>query len=397
MVKKKIFFLLSHPIQYFSPLFQLLAREDAIDLMVLYCDDYGTHKKNIHPEIGAIAGWDIPLLEGYNYKFLKNNSWKPSIFTGFFGLINLEIFKVLKNERGSYLIVHGWARATNFLAIIAAKFTGVKLCLRAENPLNQELLKPKHILFLRKIFFKYFFFKLFDYFLYIGEQNKKLYEYHGVKKEKLIFTPYAVDNDRFKAEYEKYRDQKTEIRKELELPVDKRIILTSGKYIYKKRPMDLLKAFHLLNDEKAALVFLGDGELRKEMENYIAANNLKNVYLTGFKNQSEVGKFFAAADIFVLPSGAGETWGLVVNEAMSFSLPIICSDIPGSAYDLVKENINGFIFKLGDIEQLKIKLELLLNDISLRKRFSTKSYEIIDNYTFNQINNNIIENLFLND
>lgn len=43
--KKKIIFLLSHPIQYFPPLFQLMAKDDKIDLMVLYCNDYGTHKK----------------------------------------------------------------------------------------------------------------------------------------------------------------------------------------------------------------------------------------------------------------------------------------------------------------------------------------------------------------
>lgn len=58
--KKKIIFLLSHPIQYFSPLFKFLAKEEEIDLLVLYCDDYDTHKKNIHPEVGEIAYWDIP-------------------------------------------------------------------------------------------------------------------------------------------------------------------------------------------------------------------------------------------------------------------------------------------------------------------------------------------------
>ena len=131
---------------------------DEFDLMVLYCDDYGSREKNVHPEVGEIAAWDIPLLKGYKYKFLKNNSWKPSIFNGFFGLINFEVFSALKNERGSYLVIHGWAFATNFLAVIAGKLIGLKLCLRAENPLNQELLKPRSALFLRKIFFKYFLF-----------------------------------------------------------------------------------------------------------------------------------------------------------------------------------------------------------------------------------------------
>lgn len=382
--KKRIIFLLSHPIQYFSPLFVEIAKNNNFELTVLYCDDYGTRSKNIHPEVGEIAGWDIPLLEGYNYKFLKNNSWNSSIFNGFFGLINFEIFKALKNERGSFLVIHGWAYATYLLAVIAGKLSGLKLCLRSENPLSQELLKPRATLFLRKFFFRYFWFKLFDYFFYIGSQNKKLYEYYGVKKEKLVFTPYAVDNDMFKAEYEKYKGKKPELRKELGLPANKKNILFSGKYVPKKRPMDLLQAYHFLNDENSALVFLGDGELRIEMEEYISKHNLKDVYLTGFKNQSEVGKYFAASDIFVLPSGTGETWGLVVNEAMVLGLPIIVSNIVGCCDDLVVDNKNGFKFETGDIEELKSKLGSLINNTRLNE-FGQISQNLIKQNSFQKI------------
>ena len=365
-----------------------MAKEPDIDLLVLYCSDENV-KGHIDKGFGVEVKWDIPLLDGYNYKFLKNNSWKPSIFNGFFGLINFEIFKVLKKEKGSFLVIHSWSYLTNFLAILAGKLNGVKLCLRTENPLNQELLKSKIILFLRKIFFRYFWFKLFNYFFYIGTQNRKLYEYYGVKKEKLVFTPYAVDNSRFRAEYEMYKDKKPELRKELGLPVDKTIILFSGKYIPKKRPMDLMQAYYSLKDEKAALVFLGDGELRKEMEDYIRMHILKDVYLTGFKNQSEVGKYFAATDIFVLPSGPGETWGLVVNEAMNFGLPIIISKIIGCSDDLVKNSENGFVFNCNDIDGLSNYIFHLINDELLQTDFGIKSLEIIFKYSFK----NIIYNL----
>lgn len=379
--KKKLIFLLSHPIQYFSPMFQLMAKDPKFDLLVLYCSDENV-EGHIDKDFGVEVKWDIPLLEGYNHKILKNNSWKPSIFNGFFGLLNFEIFKALKNERGSFLVIHGWTFATNLLAVVAGKLTGLKLCLRSENPLNQELLKSKGTLFLRKIFFKYFWFRLFDYFLYIGSQNKKLYEYYGVKKEKLIYTPYAVDNNRFRAEYGKYKDRKSEIRKELGLPTNKKIILFSGKYIPKKRPMDLLKAYHLLNDDNNALIFLGDGELRKEMEAYISSNDLKNVFLSGFKNQTEVGKYFATADIFVLPSGAGETWGLVVNEAMNFGLPVIISDMIGCSKDLVIDDTNGFIVQCGNVEDINAKLEFLVTNDELRIKAGLKSRDIIESFNY---------------
>ncbi len=386
--KKRFIFLLSHPIQYFSPLFQEMAKDPAFDLLVLYCSDENV-KGHIDKDFGVNVKWDIPLLEGYKYKFLKNNSWKPSIYNGFFGLLNFEIIKKLKKERGSFLVIHGWAYATNFLAVLGAKIFGVNLCLRSENPLNQELLKSKFSLFIRNMFFRYFWFRMFDYFFYIGSQNKKLYIHYGVKEEKLVFTPYAVDNDRFRSEYEEYKNKKTNLRNELGLPVDKKIILYSGKYITKKRPMDLLQAYHSLNDEKAALVFLGDGEIRKEMEEYISDHKLQHVYLTGFKNQSEVGKYFATADIFVLPSGAGETWGLVVNEAMNFELPVIVSDLVGCAEDVVKDGLNGYTFKCGDISTLKSALNVLLNDSTARLSFGLKSSELIEEYSYIKI----IENL----
>lgn len=388
MRRKRIIFLLSHPIQYFSPFFQLMAKDEQIDLMVLYCSDENV-KGHIDKGFGVDVKWDIPLLDGYNYRFLKNNSLKPSLFNGFFGLLNFEIFNVLRKERGSFLVIHGWNYATNFLAIIAAKLYGLKLCLRGENPLNQELLKSKSILLLRKIFFKYMFFPLFNYFFYIGNQNKQLYKYYGVDENKLIFTPYAVDNERFKSEYEKNFEKKTEIRSELSLPIDKIIVLTSGKYIIKKRPMDLLKAFKLLNNNEIALVFLGEGELRKEMEEYIINNKLNNVFLTGFKNQSEVGKYFASSDIFVLSSGTGETWGLVVNEAMNFGLPVIVSDLAGSAYDLVIDNENGYRFKCGKIEDLASKIKLLISEKENIVSFGNMSKELITKYSYDLIIHNI--------
>lgn len=385
--KKRFIFLLSHPIQYFSPLFVEMAKQPDFDLLVLYCSDENV-KGHIDKGFGVEVKWDIPLLEGYNYKFLKNNSWKPSIFKGFFGLINFEIFKVLRNEKDSFLVIHGWNYFTHFFAIIIGRILGLKICIRGDNPYNQEILKNKKLLLLKKILLGKFLFKFIHYFLYVGKQNKEFYKYYSVPEQKLFFTPHAVDNERFRAEYEKYKDKKWVLRKELGLPLDKKIILTSGKYIPIKRPMDLLKAFNLLSDENTALVFLGDGELRSEMEAYIKINKLKNVLLTGFKNQSEVGKYFAAADVFVLPS-TSETWGLVVNEAMNFGLPIILSDQIGCREDLLQDGQNGFLFECTNILDLKLKMQILISDNHMRDILGRESLRILDKYSFLSIINSL--------
>ena len=86
---------------------------------------------------GEKVKWDIPLLEGYNYQFIKNNSWSPSIHKGFLGLQNWAVIRMLHKQPKSIIIIHGWAYLTNILAIVFGKIFGHTICLRAETPWNQ--------------------------------------------------------------------------------------------------------------------------------------------------------------------------------------------------------------------------------------------------------------------
>jgi len=255
--------------------------------------------------------------------------------------------------------------------------------------LNQELKKSRKALFVKKIVLRYLLFPFIQKFLYIGSESKKFFEYYEVPPDKLLFTPYSVDNEWFKILSKENHSRQLLLKQELTLPADKKIILFTGKYIEKKRPLDIIKAIHLLNDADIFLVMVGEGQLRNEMEAYISANQIKNVTLTGFVNQSAISKYYSVADIFVMCSGLGETWGLSVNEAMCFSLPVIVSDTCGSSSDLVSQGINGYIFPEGDINKLSACIKSLIDDEPLRKKMGLASSEIIDNYS----NNHILENM----
>jgi len=80
-------------------------------------------------------------------------------------------------------------------------------------------------------------------------------------------------------------------------------------------------------------------------------DNLDSIYFMGFQNRTDIGKFYTLADFLVLPSQR-ETWGLVINEALCFSLPVIVSDQVGAGQDLVIPEENGYIFPVGDIPAL---------------------------------------------
>ena len=412
MPNHKLAILTSHPIQYQAPLFQKLAALRNFDLTVYFCWRAGSQKKYYDKQFGKEIIWDLPLLDGYNYKFLNNFSPKPS--SDFFGQINPGIIAEFIKNRPDVLLIYGWNSLTNWLVFFTGFIKRIPILLHGENPLNQELLKPRWKIKIKKIILSWLFNHI-SAFLYIGGENKKFYQYYGVPEEKLFFCPYAVDNSRFIAEPANSKFQITNYKKELGIGKNDIVILFGGKLIEKKRPMDLLKAFSMLGtsdvpniDEnnfrtsdvqklRPALIFVGDGALRPELEKYTKEHNLRNVYFAGFQNQTELPKYYALADIFVLPSGAGETWGLMVNEAMCFSLPIIVSNIVGCGPDLVKHGENGYIFPVGDIEALAKYLKDLIygysdsfinsdkfvdSDYGLekRKKFGKKSFEIIQKY-----------------
>jgi glycosyltransferase involved in cell wall biosynthesis len=383
-----MYFFLSHPIQYVSPLLRELSK--SFNLKVYYYG--GKEAFQIEKGFGQEIKWDIPLFDGYNSAFLKNSSYAKSMSTKFTNAINFDIFNILKKAESDIVIVNGWAYMSDWFVLIAAKLFGHKVWMRAEMPWNQELMKPNSLKRSLKFWiFKNIIFKFFvQRFLYIGKQNKAFYLNHGVAEHKLIFAPYAVENERFNSQ--KSFD-KISYRQKYNIAADSTIILFSGKLIDKKRPIDLLKAFQRLDHKKAVLFYLGDGPLRGQIEKEVVKYQIKNVIISGFINQTEIGNIYNMSDVFVMCSGVGETWGLSVNEAMNFGLPIIVSETCGSAHDLVENEINGFMFKEGAIDDLRIYLDLICSDALLRVKFGQSSEKKIGEFSHKMTTANIINSL----
>jgi glycosyltransferase involved in cell wall biosynthesis len=346
---RSVIFINTHPIQYFSPLYRFM-NAHGVPTHVWYCSHENVNG-HFDRQFGVKVAWDIPLLEGFPHSFFRNRSWKPSLYNGFFGLINPGLLWALITEKKSVIVIHGWAYFTHVMAAFVAQLRGHEVCVRGESPLNQELMRTPGALRIRSVLLRLLF-RLYDRFLFIGTQNLEFYRYYGVPDGKLVFVPYSVDNDRFQAAARSLQPDAKLFRLSLGIPEDARVILFTAKFIQKKRPLDLLAAFRLLDHPGAYLVMVGSGELQTEMETYIREHNVHRVVLTGFVNQQEIERYYAIADVFVLCSGIGETWGLSVNEAMNFGVPIVVSDCSGCSTDLVIEGQTGFVFRTGDIHDL---------------------------------------------
>jgi glycosyltransferase involved in cell wall biosynthesis len=372
--------LTSHPIQHQAPLFQRLAAHPDVDLTVFFCRDLGVRGADFDPEFGKKIQWDIPLLDGYRSVFLKNYSPRPSGASA--GQVNPGIVRALFCGRYDAVLVFGWNTVTYWLAFLAAVVTRTPVLLRGENPQNQEGFKPSWKRRVKRLVLGLLF-RGVSAFLYIGVENEKFYRSFGVPDAKLFFCPYADDNERYVADAVRLKPQRETLKAAAGILPHQAVILFVGKLVEKKRPLDAIRALQGMSREAAAsLVIVGDGPLRPSLEAYVREHEVQDVHFVGFRNLTELPNFYAFADILVLPSGAGETWGLVVNIAMCNRMPVVVSDVVGCGFDLVRNGANGYIFPMGDVPALSRHLEDLAGDPAKRAAFGEKSFEFVQEYSY---------------
>ena len=360
--------LVSHPIQYFAPLYRELARRTEMDLTVYFYSDE-TMRSFYDPGFGRTIEWDVPLLEGYRHIFCES-SRRAGISGNPLRRHNFDIVR----ELNDYDVVwaHGYAHLTAWLAFAATRLASVPFLLREEQTLLET--RPMHRRAVKAVLLRLLMSNSWG--LYIGEENRRYFEHYGVPSGRLHPARYCVDNAYFQRQALKLRAQRTEIRAEMGITDDAPVVLFCGKFIPKKQPLRLVEAFAAV-PEPCWLLMVGDGEQRSVVEGMCD----HQVLFPGFMGQHEIVRAYAVADALVLPSAYGETWGLTINEAMNFSLPIITSDHVGCAADLVKDSWNGFVVPFDDTAALTDAIRKLVCDPALRTTFGARSRELIESYS----------------
>ena len=387
MEQRHIYFVVSHPIQYFVPLYRQLAATPGVQVTVLFLTDE-TIKGNEDRQFGVTFIWDIPLLEGYTCEFLKNRSWRPSMYNGFWGLFHPQLFKRLRALPRGLVVVNGWQYASYVIAYLAAMFGGHHVGIRCEAPVYKELNRSGLKNRIRKWLLGGILFKhVIKRFLFLGSQNRAFYTYYGVQDDALFFSPYSIDNDRFTQGVKQWNSAAE--RDRLHIGHEDFVILFTGKFIDVKRPLDLLMAFEKVRLSNAHLVLVGDGALKETMISYVRENAINNVHFIGFVNQTELPKYYAISDVLVLCSES-ETWGLSVNEAMASGLPVVVSNGVGCADDLVREGKNGYIFPKGDTIALCKALEEVARHKQMGSRMGDQSLKIIQEYSLQKSASGIV-------
>lgn len=337
--------LTTHPIQYQVPIWQRLAREGRVPFEVWYLSDHGARARRDR-EFGERFAWDIDLLSGYPHRFMTGAS---TVTPDSFWQCRLrEPFAArLRGGGATALWIQGWQVAAYWQAVAAAKRVGVPVWLRGES--NDLAPTPWWKRPVKRLALTHLFRRI-DRFLYIGEANRRLYRRYCVPETRLRPAPYAVDNVRFAGQAAALRSARPELRRSWGIAADAFCVLFCGKFIAKKNPLDLIAAARRLAGQRPDmplhLLFVGAGAREAEMRDACAG---LNATFAGFINQTGISRAYVAADALVLPSGTGETWGLVVNEALASGLPVIVSDACGVADDLGGA---GMVYRWGDVAAL---------------------------------------------
>ena len=157
------------------------------------------------------------------------------------------------------------------------------------------------------------------------------------------------------------------------------VILAVGQFVPRKGFDILLEAMRYL-PKYVGLYMIGDVP-PEEYCRFVQDHHLDHVHFIGFQSKKGIAKYYAAADLFVLPTRE-DIWGLVINEAMAYGLPVITTDRCIAGLELVRNGENGYIVPVGDAKQLAARIQDVLKNPNLRETMGQRSLEIIKTYTF---------------
>ncbi len=365
---KKLAIVSTHPIQYHAPWFRMLGARADVQLKVFYTRKPEAYDKGFR----QIVAWDLPLLEGYDYRFTSHDRnsrireiahWSPEV-----------------------ILVFGW-RPAGHLDLLRHFKGRIPVWFRGDSTLLDE--KPGLRQWLRRKLLRWVY-RHIDRAFYVGSANKAYFLAHGLAENQLVFAPHAVDNARFQSVGEA---RTAAGRKQLGIAANERAVLFVGKLEPRKNPELLLKAILALNQirqQPIHLIFSGAGILEGRLRQLAKGQSF--VHFLGFQNQTSMPAVYRLGDMVCLPSACNETWGLAINEAMACGRPVLVSDRCGCAADLVQSGSTGYLFQARNQQDLTDKLSCMISQPTKLKAMGEQASAVIQNWSFEHIINALCKN-----
>lgn len=375
----------THPIQYLAPLYREIEKQ-GIPVTAIYGSDFSVAGYE-DEEFGVSFSWDTDLLSGYTTRFLSRVEEGGA--ERFESVTTDGLSQTLRAVDPDAVLLSGYSPRFHRRAALKALWSPYPVLFRAETtdhavergPLKRTIRDGLLTALYRQC----------RRLLYVGERSYDHYRRLGCPDEKLVFSPYCVDTSPFRLDEAARSALRPEARRELSLDPDRFVLLFSGKISARKGPdllVDAVRGLPAATRKRLAIVFLGDGDMRADLE---AEGGDLRLRFPGFQNQHQLSRYYHAADALVLPSRGAETWGLVVNEALHHGLPCIVSDAVGSAPDLVEPGRTGEVFPSGSSDALSEAIERLLDWYDRTAQDRQRCREQVADYTVERAAEGVVE------
>lgn len=367
----------THPVQYQACWYRAMTSHPGLEPDVFFCHR-ATARDQANAGFGIEFEWDTQLLEGYSFRFLNNVSKRPSPST-FRGTDTPEIQRILQEGHYDAVLVAGWHYKSAWQAIYGAWRSGIPVLVRGDSHLYTKRSPTK--LLVKKAVYRTVI-PRFDACLAVGKWSRDYFLQYGADPQKVFTVPHCVDEALFGGDCDNAKSLRRAWRLQLDLSETQCVFLFSGKLISKKRPLDFIAALALAHQRapKVAGVIVGDGTLRSACE-ALAQQTSTPIHFAGFLNQTEIRQAYAGCDVLVLPSDGGETWGLVVNEAMTAGRPCIVSDQVGAGPDLIESGLTGDVFEMGNVPALARLMDRYTSNIDVTRSMKAAVKERIKAYS----------------
>ncbi len=279
----------------------------------------------------------------------------------------LDVLPWLK-KKFDHIVIGGYSSPTAILAMAWLRLCRIPFYMEVDGGLIRQEGKLKY-------FIKKTLVSMAPKWLSTGRHTTDYLLHYGAKEENIQHYPFSSLYAQDILLQAVSQEEKQNLRAELGIPED-HIVLAIGQFIHRKGFDVLLQAAKAL-DENTGIYIVG-GEATEEYRTLRETLGVPQVHFLGFQKKEVLARFYKAADLFVLPTRE-DIWGLVINEAMGYGLPVVTTDRCVAGLELIEDGVNGYIVPVEDAQALAEKIQAVLD--ADREKMGEASLKRIRPYT----------------
>lgn len=351
----RVLFITNVPSPYRVRFFNHLAR---------YCELTVVYEKEKSDE--RDVKWTEKAQDNYRSVFLKG------IRTAVDGAFAPGVVKWLNKDMFDIIVICGISSPTEMLAIQWCQICGVPYCVEGDGAFAKdgkgfrEKLK-RHLIKKSSLCFS------------TGRMHDAYFRQYGAAENTLVRYPFTSVAAADVLDHPMDREQKVLVRQKIGM-TEGHVLLSVGQFIYRKGFDVLLEAARQLPKDTG--IYIVGGEPTEEYLDLKRNHQLDNVHFVGFLPKKELSLYYMASDAFVLPTRE-DIWGLVVNEAMAYGLPVITTTRCNAGLELVENGVNGYLVEVEDVQALAQAMNSII--AADMRKFGQAALQTIRGYTLEEM------------